>query len=234
MKKSFLVLTLAVCVAGGVFAQSLFSIGAGGILNFGEVGNNSAERGRTTGEDVTSELTYGGFVFFDATFVDLSVAIVTGSTTSLATLGGSKIERNSSVTALDFTLLGKYPIALGDTFTFFPLLGLGYNYVLSVEYDNIPTDLLGIMSYAPVTKISAADWSAFRFHLGVGGDLDLSKKVYLRGQLLGSYRFASPAIQEKSKIYKPVLSYLAEGANIPVDASGGFGGTVKIAIGFRF
>jgi len=241
MKRSVLVLALAACVAGGVFAQSLFSAGAGGILSYAKLGeaSASAEAGgqKASVSESYTGLHFCGCVFFDATFVDLSIAILTGTSTAKTEedMPGSpkqSLEADYTITSLDFTLLGKYPIEISDSFTFFPLLGAGYNYVLSVKRD-------GKDAYEGVSERSASDWSTFRIHVGVGGDFNFTDKIYLRGQLLGNYAFASKAMKDNAEDGEKYMKFLAESSGVSnptvsSEANGGFGGTFKIAVGYRF
>ncbi|MCL2601394.1 MAG: outer membrane beta-barrel protein [Treponema sp.] len=245
MKRRFLVLALAMCVAGGAFAQSLFSAGAGGILNYGKIGeaNVSMDMLGLMKLDASASVTalnFGGFVFFDATFVDLSIAFLTGPITT--TMETSEIpgiaekvneEAKGTMMSLDFTLLGKYPITISDNFTFYPLLGAGYNYVLSAK-DEDGNDIANAAK-----DESASDWSTFRIHVGIGGDFDLTDTIYLRGQLLGNYTFAPKTLKDSKDLADRLSAELSNGGlgdlvKPTIDANGAFGGTFKIAVGFRF
>ena len=193
-------MALAACVAGGAFAQN--SVGGGGILNYGKPDL------MTAGEDemLSSAWQYGAFAFFDTgadsddlIAAEFSIAILTGPLTgSLAGEGSG--DSKATITALEFALLLSVPITINDSFIWYPIWGAGYNHVFSIKYENGEEG----------NKPSAL--STIRIYLGVGGDYTLTEKLYLRGQLLGSYAFGL----------------------LGDSAIAGFGGTFKIGVGYRF
>jgi len=209
-KKGLLVLVLAAVVAGGAFAQmpSLeFSAGGGFVFDGGRVGGMSG--GGL--DDNLNHIGFGGFLFLDATFAELAISFMGGPALAnweFSEYGVSESGSESgSFTALDFSLVGKFPIALGGgNMTVFPMLGIGYSVVLSSIDDE---------------EFSASDLSTFRITLGAGADFDINENLFFRASVLGYYRFAP--------------SLYRDFANFPgIDAHGGFGATVRLGIGFRF
>jgi len=199
----------------GAFAQVAFSAGGGLLFDGGRLGGFSdsgwdAVDGRWSEEMNVNTFGFGGFVFLDAEFAELSIAFMGGP----ARLNeewedggdsGSWTEEGSFL-ALDFTLLGRLPFALGGL-TAFPLFGVGYSVVLSASADDYDFDDPG-------------DFSTFRILLGFGGDLDIADNMFLRGSVLGYYRFAP--------------TFFRDWERLGGDAHGGFGVKIRAAIGFRF
>ena len=220
MKRKLLVLmALAAFVAGGAFAQVQFSAGGGFVFDGGRLGGYNYDFGEESGSFRMNHFGFGGFVFLDATFAELTIGLMGGptrSTSEISFMGLSDGETyDGSFMAMDVSLLGKFPIHVGGGSTVFPLLGFGYNLVLSASDED------GNDVFEGNDQHSAADLSAFRIKLGVGGDFNLSQNVFFRASLLGYYRFAS--------------SFHNDMADLPdVESEGGFGGIVRLAIGFRF
>ena len=227
-KNSLLMLALAAFVAGGVFAIEVpeFRLSFGGGLEFdgGALGRNETGPNRATRHGIET-YGFGAWLFADATFAELSVAFrggpaVTWSEWPVTTGGGWGVaqttihgERESgSFTALDISLVGKFPFSLGGgNISLFPLLGFGYNVVLSAGDDN--GSFYDQTGYSPASKLSA-----FRIHWGIGGDFDLSGNLFLRASILGNYRFAPDFFTDLAETHF---------------YHGGIGGTVRIGIGIR-
>jgi len=196
-KRCLLVLALAASVATGAFAQSPWSIGGGAIFEGGSLA--SGERRITVPgppgsggfpvmvEERLRQTGFGAWVFVDATFVELSVAFMGGSQTLICATRGQV--RDESVMVLDATLLGKLPILFGWG-DIFPLLGVG-----------------GQLNFGDLIE----DDVHFRIVLGAGGDIFLTRNIFARASILGSYRFG---FWDRW-------------------GSGGFGVAIKAGIGFR-
>ena len=131
MKKGISILVLLAIVATGAFAQG-FSVGVGGLFDM-SVGNGlkAEAQGIKLTEDVNN-MSFGGFVFFDATYAELDANFAYGLATLKMEQGNQKEDADATALQLGFTLLGKYPIGLGG-FAIFPLLGADYNLVLSFK-----------------------------------------------------------------------------------------------------
>jgi len=214
-KKGVLALILAAFVVGGAFAQIEMSVGGGALLDFS--GNNGV---RYTGSAKDYEYymgfrgaSFGAFAFFDASYVEADVYFVYGTLTTVVKgkSDGVSIDETQdagSVLSLGFSLLGKYPIDIGN-FTFFPLLGISYNAVLSWKYEGESYDKPG-------------DLSQFGLLAGVGGDIKLSGPLFIRLEGLLHLRFASKYMRDT-----------IEGAE-DVKTTLGFGPQIKAAIGYKF
>ena len=244
-KRILLVSVLAAFVAGGAFAQ--VSVGVGYIQNRGSIGglyNDNYVAGGVAGftrNDIGLANQNGGFVFFDATYGELAIGLMhtllgyevvhdtqqnnSGSyekadTSTLYYLG-------STALAMDISLLGKYPVAVGKM-TVFPLLGVGYNMTLSQkdargkkeEFKN-PDGTK--QTWANGDEVKAADWSTFRIQLGAGADFDITDRIYLRTQGLAQYRLASKAYSKAN----------IKDGNDDTKSKGGFGGSFTIAVGYK-
>jgi outer membrane protein W len=213
MKKSISILVLlALVTVGGAFAQGV-ELSAGGGLLVDYSANNGIEFGDSYIGSRT--MSFGGFIFFDATYAELDVSFAYGSVTSIVDLPiiGSATADGGSLMQLGFTLLGKYPIQL-SSITLFPLLGVGYNMVLSGS-DAAGDDLK-----------NAGDMSQLGILAGVGVDKNLTDALYLRGEALFQIRLASKAMSDAADVY----SLLGDSAS----ATLGMGPVVKIGVGYRF
>jgi len=201
MKKSISLLVLLALVAAGAFAQ--VSLSAGGGLLFDLSLNNGVEvAGEKSGMDATS---FGGFVFFDATYVEVDIGFTYGLLDSYV---GSSSADGGSMLALNFALLGKYPIPVGS-FTIFPLLGVNYNLVLSHEdKDGNSND-------------KAGDLSQFGILAGMGADFNLTTALYLRAEALFQLRFANKVMSDAADDYHG-------------DTTFGLGPVIKVALGYKF
>jgi hypothetical protein len=221
MKKLMLLWALAAAAAGGAFALPEFklSAGIGGyfVSDFG--GGAEASMSGQTGSVKTPYAGGGGFAFFDATYAEVSLGFFGGSGKLKYEMGGQSNEADMSFMGIDIGLLGKYPFALNEKFSLFPLLGITYRLALSAkdedgnQYKNSDGD------EAP------GDFSAFWFKLGGGLDFSFTDHVYLRGEALYGLRLAN-------KFEKDLVDSIPSSANPKTLL--GHGLEVKIAVGYRF
>ena len=156
--------------------------------------------------------------FFDVTYAEVGIGVTFGSgaiemkETGFA--GGLSDKVNYSFTALNFGLLGKYPIALADNIVLFPAAGIDYQLVLSAkdEYGNDEDD--------------AGDLSALWFKFGAGMDIALTDAIFLRTTLLYGIRLAN-------KMENDFVNELKM-PGVNVNSRLGHGLTVNLGIGFKF
>ncbi|GHV00421.1 hypothetical protein FACS189483_10500 [Spirochaetia bacterium] len=230
MKKAFAIMMVAVVMGTSAFALDL-SAGIGGLFTADFTDTFSTD-------DLTKDafkdnyedyqLLGGGFnLFFDATYAELNIGMAFGSRGSLYkdATEDSKVGGKYAIntTALRIGLLGKYPIAITDTITLFPLLGLDYEIVLGMQQDG--NDL----TKSPY-NLKTADYGALWFKLGVGGDIALTDRLYLRPEFLYGIRLNTQAeidqgkedVYGSSKKYSDVLGVVGHGLDI------------KISVGYRF
>jgi opacity protein-like surface antigen len=251
-KRLLLVSAFAAFVAGGVFAQMpQMSVGAGYIQSRGSLGEINYDNAFGITDLTLNQMGManqnGGFLFFDATYAELAIGL-------MQTLIGDKYVSDTDVftfnklddtettyvygntgLAMDISLLGRYPVAVGKI-TVSPLLGVGYNLMLSQkdragkkeEFKNPVTDEKA--KWDNGDEKEAGDWSTFRIQLGVGADFDVTDHIYIRTQGLAHYRFAA-------KAYGKTANTLDEDKIVNDESrsfKGGFGGSFTIAVGYKF
>jgi len=204
MKKGISVLALLALSTAGAFAQISLSAG-GGVLFDSSIGNGLKQNGEKINFNNTS---FGGFIFFDATFVEFDVGFAYGKLKMRSNAGAGDA---GSVTQLALSLLGKYPIETGSA-VIFPLLGISYNRVLSGK------DADG-ENYE-----DAGNWSQFGVLGGIGTDFTITGSVFVRAEGLLQIRFPS-RFQDNLK-----ESFHSDDAR----KTFGIGPLFRIAVGCRF
>jgi len=229
-RRILLVSVLAAIVAGGAFAQVRFSAGAGYI-------DSGRNMGAMAEESVYSEATInyrknqlGGFLFLDATYAELSLGLMSGvfsapgvsTSKSDNSKSGASAGGFDSVLSMDIGLLGRYPIRVAKI-TVSPLLGVGYNLVLSAKLDTGNDIRWGEDRYAD----GAGDYSSIRIMLGAGADFDVTDRIFARAEYMAHYTFAPKAIAK-------VVEREVKDATRSKSKSGGIGGTYTFAVGYRF
>jgi len=207
---------------------------AGGGLLFGVAGRNGLKIDLLgfDGYAGLRSVDIGGFVFFDAKYAELDFYFAYGrfspvfekSFRILKGVVGDILDGN--MTQLGFSLVGKYPIDLGKL-TVFPLAGISYNIVLSMKNDNGD-------SISDSGLFDATDFSQFGFLLGAGLDVDLTKNLYLRGELALQIRLPSKAMKDMADFADKEISDLISGLRINSEATVGLGPRFKLGVGYRF
>lgn len=219
-KKVCSLLVLAALAAGGVFAQTAFSVsaGVGGLIGGDFGGGVEKSEG---GYSMKYEMPYfggGGFAFLDATYAELSFGVSGGAGKMKYTMEGGGQSQTSdsdwSITNLNIGLLGKYPFAISDRFTVFPLLGIDFLAALAAKDEDGDDFFEG-------SDNKTGDLSALWFKLGAGADFSITEKFYARLGLLYGLRLPNKA--EKDQADK------MDGKTLL-----GHGLTVKLAVGYRF
>jgi hypothetical protein len=197
----------------------------------------------------------GGFgAFFDATYVEIGLGLdfatakqgkteVTVNGEPYDDLSTDAPDGSTSLTYFSFSLLGKYPIALGSKITLSPMVGFDWNILTSGKYEkdggsvkfkrkDLPI-LEGLGEENPDDYKSMYD--AFLINVGLGADFALSQKLYLR--LSAMYGFKT-----KTKVEKDTITALKDGTDprlpsgVKADEVTIFTGgpTVKLGIGYKF
>jgi len=257
-KKIIAILVVFVCVGTALSAQEFgMSFGGGALFDWGLFGNgtkfthgkDSDRPEKDIDSSIVQNMSFGGYAFFDVTYAEIDISFAYGTLTSYTKKNKeSKKEVSSgdnSVLQLGFTLLGKYPINLGQI-TVFPLAGIHYNMVLSTDPEVYPYDApvydkngeIEMKDGKPVTeerKIS--ELNQFSVLAGGGLDYNINKNLYIRFSALAQLRFASKATtdgvsqnnamsaSEKAQGDKDFGSY---------KTTIGFGPVIKIGVGYRF
>jgi opacity protein-like surface antigen len=227
VKRCLLILTILCLCAFSAFSldsgkKSLvpdFSVSAGGrifyngMFNIWDFSNNYNH----TFTSMVRNGLYGnhGFGiggFFDATYVEIGLDFIFGSFKPISKYYSGDFEMKS--TQFGFSILGKYPFAVGDM-TVFPLLGIDYQIFISGEAYGIS-----------VSHDDCDDmYDAFSFAVGGGLDYNLGGKLYLRGELLFNFKkdskFESELrdIAKKNEIGFPLFT---------------FGPRISIGVGYKF
>ncbi|MDR1468062.1 MAG: hypothetical protein LBT00_02075 [Spirochaetaceae bacterium] len=215
MKRVCSILTVAVVLATAAWAQD-FSISAGG-GGFGVADFTGGYKDDTEGRSLPY---FGGgaFIFFDATYGEVSVGYFVG--------GGDTVEKGSNIptTTTPWTLSGlnlgvflKYPFELSDIVTLSPMAGADYQMILSAKMDEkTETSIKNSTEEAP------GDLSALWIKGGVGIDLHVFYSLYFHGEVLFGVRLASKWEKDWVDTRKGGKTNL------------GIGPTVKLGVGYRF
>jgi hypothetical protein len=213
MKKGIALCLVAVTVSAAAFALPEFgmSAGGGGLFDLGF----SSYKGKHGGDDMDGVYAGGGFfAFFDATYVEADLGMSFGQLKISSDGGDMKL----NLTYFDLGILGKYPFSINEKLVVFPMLGLGGHIAVSAKDDD---------SGKSVKNKDGDDDSSIMSSLWIkaGGGLDFffTDAIFLRGELLLGYQFAST--YESSDDY-PLGSWF--------DATGAFAPTLKIAVGYKF
>jgi opacity protein-like surface antigen len=230
-KKGLFVLVLAAFAAGGLWAQqeqeqkpqTTFGISAGiGGLIGGDFGGGVETS--QSGNSSKSEWPYfggGGYAFFDATYAELTLAFLGGGgKIKDSGTGVETTEENWSITNFNIGLLGKYPFAISDKLSLFPLLGIDYHICLSAKNKD------GKDFKDADGNSRTGDFSAFWFKFGGGGDFALTKKIYLRLEALYGIRLANKDETDLKDEYKK--------RGVDAKTLLGHGLEVKLAAGYKF
>jgi hypothetical protein len=231
VKKHVLILPLLLCLcalpafslsSGGIKKNTLvpdFSLSAGGrifyngMFDIWEVSNYKA----LFENSLHSNNGFGIGVFFDATFVEIGMDFIFGSFNPNERQYTGDFELMS--TQFGFTILGKFPFAVGPA-TFFPLAGIDYQIFLSgknegftIDRDDLPGDYKDL-------------YDAFSLVVGVGLDYTITKKLYLRAEVLVNFKMEGDSDK--------ALKKLAKDAGIRFDPPFTFGPRVSIGVGYKF
>ena len=161
---------------------------------------------------------FGVWAFFDARFLEVALSFFGGpSTWGVERVSGTTIEFervNGSFSALDISVLLKYPFNVGNFFVF-PLFGFGYNAVLSAS--------IGDERYADLTGAATANLNSFRIQFGIGGDFgefgDMGR-FFIRASLLPYVNFSSGEFRDLTRWY---------GGRAPAH----LGVTLRVGVGLR-
>jgi hypothetical protein len=224
-KKCLMVLVLAAVTVVGVYAlpEFRFGIGVGGYL-MGEMGGGvEASKYNQSYSIEYNNFGGGGLIFFDLTFVELSLGYFKTAVFSIrenlnGISTGNSMDLNA--TGLDISLFLKYPFATTKKLSLFPLLGANYRYFMSVEdEDNRAVSGIG-------------DFSAIWFKLGGGLDISFTNNIFLRGEVIYGLRlpneFENDLIDE---MRRPGSEF--SDPSVDIKPTLGHGPQLKIAIGFR-
>jgi len=224
-KKIVLALLMIALVVGGAFAQLNLSAGVGGLFDLSF--RNGLKTIDLPGDKEmyvgSSNQSIGGHIFFDVTYAELDVNFTFGSISSVFvdTDGNKEVngpkgdDKRISAMQLGFSLLGKYPIYLGNV-TVFPLLGVDYNIVLSTKVDKKALPNPGYSNQ-------------FGLLAGIGGDFNLTKSLFVRAEGLFHLRLASKNAKDAKD-----LAVKGGAKEEQLKTTLGMGPQIRLALGYRF
>lgn len=190
-----MVLLITAIVSGVAIAQD-FQLGAGGgaFIDMSLLGNGwKKDKDNKASSKATS---FGGFVFFDATFAELDITFgITKPGKTKVVVGGDKdtidAPDKTSFTFFGFGLLGKYPLDLG-AFTLSPMLGIHYNIFLSAKYDGDK------VSRSDIKDFDADPPDQFSLLFGAGINFPFTDNIALKADLL--FRLGLPTKEAKDAV----------------------------------
>lgn len=239
MKKLVLVLFLATVLAGGVFAQSGISAGIGGTftadflrVNWTKNFLDTIPPGSGFEKNTYDQNILGGsfFVYVDATYVMFSLGmgfydISPVNSTLKAFYDLFKIKQ--SLTTFDIGVFGKYPISLGFM-SLFPLLGVDFK--LALAQDTI-VDGERSADYSLIDAVSPGGtigeyWSTVWFKLGVGADIPIGDKLYIRPMILYGLGTTPKVLQKQIDAARVGSVRAGDVFSHGID--------VKVAVGYKF
>jgi len=228
MKKYF-VLFLA-CVLTNILPADDFSLSAGAGFNLGGLFTRyTLTASGIESKQEMNQFNFGGFLFFDATYVEFSLGVQGGFNNYLEGFSGSANKGEGTETMLSLTLLGKYPFPLGDRFKLFPLFGLDYQIALAQtrtpEGQNSQSRTEEHDFYGKPYQMSV--WNSLFVLIGAGADFNITPRIFLRSELL--YGFRLPTFYEDDQLKTAKIAF-----QDPNPKLGGLtsGPTLRIAVGF--
>jgi opacity protein-like surface antigen len=203
MKKILFCMVFAIVFAmGGLFAAPLrLSAGAGGLLGYTFTRYTMEGAGSATSKltQTMDRFNYGGLLFFDATYGELAVLLRGGHNAyeeEMITAGGNIDNKGTGAEMLlGFSLLGKYPLRISEKLVWFPLLGVEYQVALlewrkpqgGIVYDRtqgkLPEDKDKNDDPYPLSA-----WNSLAIDLGAGLDYAINGRIFLRSEVLFSFR----------------------------------------------
>jgi hypothetical protein len=242
MKRMVFISILPVFLSMNVFAADFsISAGGGGLLGY-TFTRYTLEGGDTKSTQSMDRVDYGGFLFFDATYGELSVMIQGGYNSytenmiySTAQLAGSK--GTGTELSLGFSLMGKYPFEINEKFTWFPLLGIEYQIAMTQKrrpdgdlvYDRTNGDLPEDRDKDGKPYPLSA-WNSLWIDIGAGADYNISGPLFLRTELLFGFRLSTGYEAGALEVVKnPPMN-----VRNPKLAGLTGGPTLKIGAGYRF
>ena len=241
MKKILICAIMFTSALAAVSASDIqFSVGGGGLLGY-TFTRYTLSGGPVVSTQNMDRLNYAGFLFADAMYAEFSVLFQGGNNSwrenmiySDSSLTDSK--GTGHETSLGFTLLGKYPFTLTDAISLFPLFGVEYQIALKqirhpdgdLEYDRtkgeLPADRDKNDNPYPLSA-----WNSFWINVGAGLDYSITRSLFLRSELLFSFRL--PTAYEMGAL--EVVKNPPMNVKNPKMAGLTGGPSLKIAIGYR-
>jgi hypothetical protein len=217
MKKRIAIAVFLVFLVSGVFAQKTkLSVGGGA---YGDFSFNNGIKIVDTANDSYMGFrnhNFGGFVFFDAAFLEATISISYGAYKNIFKENLAGYSTNDSWAKscqLGVSLLFKYPIEI-SSISIFPLLGFSYFHILYYK------DIYGRHIKDQGLKSTDLDqWGALA---GAGIDYHFTPSLYLRAAAMIHLRF-------------DIMAFTYVINTIPGSKTTlGLGPRFKLGVGYRF
>ena len=238
MKKAAVVIVM-LSLAHSVFAAD-FSFGGGALAGY-TFTRYTLHGGSVESVQIMDRFDYGGFVFFDASYVVFAIMYQAGNGTfrenmilddsSLADTTGTGNEA-----VLGLSLLGKYPFTVNERIAWYPMFGVEYHIALiqrrttagGLVYNRDGGRFMEDRDKDNNTYPLSA-WNSLWIQIGAGLDYSLSGPLFLRSELLFGFRL--PTSYEMG-----ALEVIENLMNIQDPRLGGLTGkpALRISAGFRF
>ncbi|MDR1411741.1 MAG: hypothetical protein LBI91_06025 [Spirochaetaceae bacterium] len=234
-------------IIGGLYALD-FSLSAGGGVLFGYTftrytleGTVSGGGGSIRSVQNMDRFDFGGFIFLDATYAELSVSLQNGTgrygeTVNYDSAALPDDKGTGYETLLGISLAGKYPFVLNEKWSVFPMLGAEYLIALVERrqpdgdkvYDRPKGDLAADMDKNG-NPYPLSAWNSLLIKIGAGADYTLTRFLFLRGEFFYGFRLqtqyetgAVEMVKTMLDVSSPKLSGLTSGPSL------------RFALGYRF
>jgi opacity protein-like surface antigen len=257
LNKCILILSLALAPVLSAPALPEFGLSAGGGLSLGGLFTRytiTADENTKYGptdlkmDQSMDQFNFGAYLFFDATYAELSLDIQRGNNRYKETIrgigGGALIadlplEGTGSETMLGFTLLGKYPFTLRKGLLLYPLAGIEYQIALAEkrkpkggsEYNRTE----GKTEFDTDKDYSLYLWNSFFIDIGAGVDFVFRSPLFMRAEFLYSFRLQTPyetaaidSVMDRFDISQPTLWGNPKMSGLT------HGPELRLALGYRF
>jgi hypothetical protein len=233
-------------IVGGLYALDIsLSTGGGALLGYTFTrytleGSDSGGRSVKSAQSM-DRFDFGGFIFFDASYAEAAVSLQSGSGGYRETMDYDSVslpdDRGMGYeTTLGLSLVGKYPFTLNEKWLLFPVVGVEYLIALverrQPDGGNVvdrPGGLLPPDQDKDGKPYPLSAWNSLLIKIGAGADYVLTRYIFLRGELLYSFRLqteyetgALEMVRDKFSIPSPKFYGLTSGPSL------------RIAVGYRF
>jgi len=233
MKRVLMALVVLALVSSAAFAQFEMSAGVGGNFAMGFQTNEYGYKvnSYTWYDNYKDEMTnvgFGGYVFFDATYVEATAGYFYSSTgikrTNTWNYGSG--EKTKEITGTDpfvygwinLGLFGKYPFDLGAV-KIFPLVGIEYSILASVSIGGVELN------------VTATDYNSLWIKGGVGADIGITDEIYVRLEALFGLRLQNA--NEKNDESKYIKNNSDSYSTAHYDTGLEMGFDIKLAVGYK-
>ncbi|MDR1319303.1 MAG: hypothetical protein LBJ90_06730 [Treponema sp.] len=251
MKKKLASFVFAAVLAAGLAAED-FSLSAGveALLGYtftrytleSEGSMSAGDPGDIKSLQSMDRFNYGGGLFFDATYAEFTILLQGGQNSYGETMdfkprgkpwaGVSNDLGTGTETLLGFTLLGKYPFAVTEKLSLFPLVGIEYQVALrewrKPKGDKVYDRTGGILA-ADMDKngdpYPLSAWNSFWIDIGAGVDYYIWGPFFLRAEVLFGFRlmteYETGALEMTKAQFNspdPKLVGLTGGPNVRISA----------------